>query len=125
MNIARALLILLILVIAGCSDTVTRHYPTRAEAEADSLFERGWLPDIIPASSRDITTNNDLDLNLSKGEFFFAPGDSTEFVTQLQGTRDPNRAGSTYSYSDGRSTWVFEVDVNAGHCQYSMGSIPK
>ena len=97
MNVARALLILFTLAIAACSETVTKHYPTRAGAEADSLFERGWLPDIIPASSRDITTNNDLDLNLSKGEFFFSPGDLAEFVTQLQGTRDPNRDGSTYS----------------------------
>jgi hypothetical protein len=41
------------------------------------LFERGWLPDIVPDSSREITINNDLDLNLSKGEFFFDPEHST------------------------------------------------
>ncbi len=36
------ILLLAILLVGGCSDTVTNHYPTRAKAEADKL-KRGTL----------------------------------------------------------------------------------
>jgi hypothetical protein len=102
------------------SETVTNHYATRAEAEAASLFERGWLPDIIPVSSSEITTRNDLDLNTSTGAFKFSPEDAPEFVRHLTGTRNPNQDVSTFSYSHGDSTWFFDVSFRRGHCQYSM-----
>ncbi|MGI9241836.1 MAG: hypothetical protein ACR2RV_13620, partial [Verrucomicrobiales bacterium] len=99
----------------------TSHYPTRDDAEADSLFVRGWLPAIIPASSRDITTRNHLDLNCSEGEFFFSPGDAGEFVACLQEIPASDGDPPFYSYSSGGATWKFRIDFEEGHCQFSMG----
>ena len=105
--------------VIGCSDTVESRYSTRREAEEDSLFERGWLPAIIPKSSRDIVTKNDLDINVSNGEFFFSPADAADFSRHLHGVAEPNKEYSAFTYSDKNSTWFFEVDFTKGHCKYS------
>jgi hypothetical protein len=121
-----------VLLATGCTDVVKSHYRTRAEAEADRLFGRGWLPDIIPASSRDITTRNDLDINHSTGGFSFAPEDSAAFLGQLQKVDwsevDAGDAGkfrkagySAYSFRDADSEWTFFVDQAKGRCRYRMG----
>jgi hypothetical protein len=53
---------------------VTRQYQqTYDAAVADHLFDRGWLPSLIPRSSFAITTSNDLDHNASTGESRFRP----------------------------------------------------
>ena len=52
----------------GC-DVVTSNYETMQDARNDRLFERGWLPDILPDSTTSIRTSNDLDINTSVGEF--------------------------------------------------------
>lgn len=121
LNTIRSLLSLIaLLAVVGCSDTVESRYSNRTEAEADSLFERGWLPNIIPQSSRAIVTKNDLDINTSSGEFFFSPDDSVDFVRNLIGTRDPDQEYSSFTYSDNGATWFFEVNFAKGHCKYSM-----
>jgi hypothetical protein len=116
------LLLVVTFLLGGCSDsdTVTSRYPLRADAEADKLFERGWLPAIIPASSRDIIVSNDLDLNLSEGEFFCSPGEVVEFVRHLQGGDVSEQGYRLYTYTDGGCTWTFVVDAGAGHCKYRM-----
>jgi hypothetical protein len=105
------------LSITGCDETVTSDYATRADAEADQLFERAWLPEIIPPSSRDIVTKNDLDLNTSTGEFHFDPADRAAFVAQL--TRLASRDEKDqlgYSYE----TWVFLLDRTKPFCRYEF-----
>lgn len=67
-------------------------------------------------SSRVITTKNDLDINVSEGEFFFDPGDADEFIRHLSGI---DGSGS-YTYEESNSTWIFHIDSKAGHCRYSM-----
>ena len=85
MNIRHvALLIFTACAISGCDESVPLHYSTRAEAEAESLFARGWLPEIIPPSSRNISMRNDLDPNISNGEFRFDPSEHDVFVSQLE-----------------------------------------
>ncbi len=103
--------------VSGCEETVTHSYATRADAEADQLFERAWLPDIIPASSKGIITRNDLDLNTSTGEFYFEQADRSEFVGHLK--RLPGRDGKHYlgySYQE----WVFLVDRTKEFCRYEF-----
>ncbi|MGB2519788.1 hypothetical protein [Shewanella algae] len=36
----------------GCSDVISEQYPT----EAEGVFERGWLPPILPPSATEIWT---------------------------------------------------------------------
>ena len=65
-------------------DLVSDHYPTKQSARDDMLFRRGWLPEIIPESSRDIETNNYLETNTSWGEFSFDPTDYREFLSHTE-----------------------------------------
>ncbi len=120
-----------LLVGGSCLDVVTSRYETRAEAEADRLFERGWLPAILPSSSRDIRTRNDLDSNHSEGEFAFAPQEAAVFIRQLrrmaaaevsgsEGVRFLERGYWPHAYQDEDAEWIFFVNAEKGHCEYRM-----
>ena len=93
------------------------NYSTRAAAEAESPFARGWLPEIIPPSSRQISMRNDLDLNISNGEFSFDQSEHDVFVSQLERvpSRDEGRSLG-YTYKD----WVFWVADAKNHCRFYM-----
>ena len=102
-----------VLSLSGC-DRVSNTYSTLADARKDRLFERGWLPDILPASARQIRVISDLDTNQSKGEFSFESSDFTSFAARLQSVEQ------SLQYSAGAHTWTFSCDPARGHCRYSM-----
>ena len=102
------------LSLCSC-DVATSRYTTLTDARNDRLFERGWLPDILPASTRDIRVANDLDLNHSEGEFSFDPAEFAGFASQLQ-----PMGGETFQYSVDKHTWTFACDSSRGHCKYSL-----
>ncbi len=64
----------------GCSDTVTSRFSDLQQAQDERAFERGWLPPILPPSTKGITEKNNLDLNIGEGTFTFSPGDRDYFV---------------------------------------------
>jgi len=99
--------------LSSC-DVVTSRYATLDDARKDRLFERGWLPDILPASSRDIRVSNDLDVNHSEGEFSFDLADFAVFAARLR-----SRGDTKFEYSEGEQTWIFTCDSYRGHCRYS------
>lgn len=122
-------------ILVGCSsDVVTSNYATLADARADELFGRGWLLDVLPQSARDIRATNDLDLNVSDGEFSFDPADSAQLFKQLHkggpNALDPDRVSTIEAYSRrgysvwhleaDRTTWVFFCQASEGHCVYTM-----
>lgn len=120
-----------LLLGGSCLDEVTSRYETRAAAEADRLFEWGWLPPILPPSSRDIRTRNDLDSNHSEGEFAFAPQEAAAFIRQLrrmdaaevsgsEGVRFLERGYWPHAYQDEDAEWIFFVNAEKGHCEYRM-----
>ena len=136
--IGSAILIVAVLAFVALRPTapsarVTSVYDTLADARSDRLFERGWLPDILPRSTVDIETNNDLDWNTSHGEFSFDAVDfqrfagktthtseMEEFDTWREEIEKSNREGHhvLFYISEG-STWVFWCNENEGHCRYS------
>lgn len=90
----------------GCDDAVSLSYATRAAAEAEIPFARGWLPPIIPASTREISMTNDLDDNTSNGSFSFDPSDFDAFVAQLSRNPKDDR-GTSRAYCYKNSTfWI-------------------
>src|SRR5262245_12594457 len=130
----RLLIGLLGFALAGC-DTVASHYPTLADARSDRLFERGWLPDILPASSTSIRVSNDVDTNVSEGEFRFAPAEFHDFERKLalpSTLRSPHASMATLihrrekegyrvlTYTEGNSVWVFFCREAQALCQYHM-----
>ena len=118
-------------VVLDDMDTVTATYATRAEAEADRLFERGWLPSLIPSTATNIRVTTDLDLNISEGSFSFQPGEAATFSgilhrhdatsssgSKVEGRHAPSK--TAHRYSDGRYEWTFLVSPDNGHCDYYM-----
>ena len=122
---------LLSVVVPDDMDTVTTTYLSRAEAEADKLFERGWLPSLIPSTATNIRVTNDLDLNTSEGSFSFQPSESATFTgilhrldaTSSSGSqleRRPAPGATAHRYSNGPYEWTFLVSPESGHCDYYM-----
>jgi hypothetical protein len=126
---------LLALLFAGCTDIVTSRYQTLAEARADELFGRGWLPDVLPPSAVDIVTVNNLDINTSHGEFAFAPAEAPQLFRRLKPgapTRIPDHAASDVRDAQRRkdvsvgwlhqndTTWVFMCRAAKGRCEHLM-----
>jgi hypothetical protein len=107
----------MVIFIVSCDDTMQSKYKNYADARRDRLFERGWLPDSIPKSSREFIVENNLDLNLSKGEFYFAPTDKEKEDFGAYLTRDStcDQNGRTgYAYR----RWRFQIDWKRGYCTY-------
>ncbi len=104
-------------LLTGCDQTVPLAYRDRSEAAAEKLFARGWLPQIIPTSSRAISMENDLDLNTSTGEFEFDAVDHDGFVSYLTRTPSEDREQfSAYSYEG----WTFWIAPDKRHCRFRM-----
>ena len=123
---------LVALILCAC-DTVTDHYGTLEEARKDRLFERGWLPDILPVTSVDIVTSNELDLNYSIGSFDFAVEDGPKFFAQLEKGppsttkfknwseivgKYPLETYSQWSYKNDRGNWAFFCIESEATCEY-------
>jgi hypothetical protein len=131
-------LALVVLAPIGCgylSDTVTSSYSTVADARSDGLFDRGWLPDVLPASSHDIRTSNNLDLSTSFGEFAFAAADGPQFYSLLTAGAPSasrlagwssivdgysNRGYSAWSFKAGKYTWAFFCNKESTACDYYL-----
>ncbi len=122
------------LSLVAC-DVATDRYATLQDARADSLFQRGWLPDILPPSSHSIHTSNDLDLNLSSGEFHFSSSEFSEFSAALHfytGRKSPLRnlddevsrlarqGYKPFEFTTADTVWVFLCHAEQGVCEYRM-----
>jgi hypothetical protein len=117
------------------SDVVTSRYESLSDARADRLFERGWLPDILPLTSRSIRTSNNLDLNTSEGEFSFAKSEYAGFAGRLRQYEPMRTPFSNFEaavaekradgfqlgvFEDSESIWVFSCKPEDGYCEYTM-----
>ena len=60
---------------------------------------------------------NDLDLNISDGEFRFDAADHDKFVKHLRRTSESDKDGSSaYSYGN----WTFWISPDKGNCRFYM-----
>lgn len=111
------------------------NYENMQAAKADRLFEKGWLPEILPTSTVDIKTDNDLDLNMSEGEFRIPIKDLDLFISKLEPykniksplrnfkdivTEKTEKDYLSYSFFDDGSTWVFFINKEQGHIYYYL-----
>ncbi|EJP4177826.1 hypothetical protein NUE03_004607 [Vibrio vulnificus] len=111
----KARFLLLLLVLTGCSDIVQSHYDNYQQAQADQLFERGWLPDVLPVSTTQIEVTNDLDNNTSQGSFLIAEKEIGQFLSQLQ----PLETANQYRFESDNSVWIFTLN-EAGKVSYQL-----
>ena len=124
------------LLVVIPSDVVASRYATLNDARGDELFERGWLPDILPASSHSIRTENNLDHNTSVGEFSFSPPDYAAFASRLRPydssseTISPDQKTEVQKmqrrgfqpglFVEDNSSWLFFCQTERGYCEYIM-----
>ena len=113
-------------------DVVERSYPTLESARRDRLFERGWLPDVLPPSSSRIAVSNNLDLNTSRGSFELHPGEWALLEARLargaprapfvdwESTVAKHRVRGFHPWHHATSDtrWVFFCKPDVGRCEY-------
>ncbi|MEZ9743830.1 hypothetical protein AB4320_03955 [Vibrio splendidus] len=104
-NVLLPLLLPVLALMSGCSDVVSDEYSTYAQAKQERLFDRGWLPDILPQSTVKIEVNNDLDANTSEGSFIINEPALSEFIGKLKPTESTNQ----FQFVDGENVWVFKI----------------
>lgn len=70
------------LALASCGPSYerTEHYPTREDAVRSGAFSRGWLPEWLPASSREIWETHDQDSNDLYVKFEFDKAELEAFL---------------------------------------------
>jgi hypothetical protein len=132
----RLAMVALVLVSAGCSDSVTERYATIGDARKAGLFERGWLPNALPSSTQDIEARNDLDLNMSVGEFVVSRSDLDVFTARLRPYSAEAADADTHLVSylqakekeglrvgvleEATSVWAFVCDPKTARCIYRL-----
>jgi hypothetical protein len=127
------------LTLSACGSS-ERTYSTLEEARADRLFERGWLPEILPRSARDIRVSANLDLNTASRSFCLEPSEVRDFGGVMRSDPDrttwprewlafasePQRAAMRPStYSLGNSHWLFlcgETAACSAQCDWTSRS---
>jgi len=69
-----AVLSVLTLACGSLDEFQVNSYPTLDAARADRLFERGWIPDVLPRESGPIVEAHDLDTNARCSKSGLPPG---------------------------------------------------
>ncbi|MFP6874874.1 MAG: hypothetical protein VCA55_15350 [Verrucomicrobiales bacterium] len=113
------------LSVSGCSDEVTTHFKSLAEARSMRAFERGWLPPLLPASAVNIVEKNDLDLNRGRGSFEYDPAEREMYREQLKsmGARPKSRASTQVLVIVRESSrWEIELPAGSNLGKYTMES---
>jgi hypothetical protein len=77
-------------LIAACGDNVvSASYATLAEARTAGAVERGWIPEGLPASARDMREAHDRDSNRRWGLFSFDSSDAGALKALLSASELP------------------------------------
>jgi len=127
-----AALLLALWLLPG--DVVESSYPTLGSARRDHLFERGWLPDVLPPSSAQIAVSNNLDLNTSWGSFELHPGEWALLEAKLapgapsapfedwerRVAKHRDRGFHPWHHASSETRWVFFCKPDVGRCEYVM-----
>lgn len=68
----------------ACGEVQDERYATFTDARAAGAIERGWLPEFVPSSARDLRDVHDLDTNAQTLTFTVPPSDIPRMVETLQ-----------------------------------------
>ena len=63
MAMLRTTLLLIVICVLTACEVHTSRYDTLQAAREDQLFERGWVPDVLPESTRSLVEAHNLDTN--------------------------------------------------------------
>ena len=116
--------IIVLFLIAGCSDTVRTKFATLSAAKEAGAFNRGWLPPALPDGTTQIVEINNLDTNIGEGTFCF-PIDSTSayletMKTKFNATITEDSDKIFLEVAKGKTKWKIQLDPNKGQGKYSV-----
>jgi len=131
-----ARIVAVVFIMSGCSGAdVSGQYKDMAALNADEIVQKGWLPAILPQSTRDIRVNNNLDLNVSWGEFMVSRSEYQVFLAATQPYSKPKRSDDAFhrkvlqwqavgndarQFSEEDFVWVFLCSKHLSKCEYRM-----
>ncbi len=92
------------------NDIVSLEYSDYQAVQKDQLFAKGWLPEILPTTIKNIKIENNLDLNASSGSFELSKQDQENFKKILEKKED------YYQYKE----WVFFIDDTSDEVNYDL-----
>lgn len=119
-------------VLSGCLDR-SDDYDDIDDAKAGHVFEKGWLPDLLPASTRDLRVTTTVEDSAGRGKFNFDPKDYAAFIANLSAydgamskVEKDNRSikklldkgYEAYTYASGATNWIFLCNQKEGHCDF-------
>ena len=129
----KASILIVVMLLSACSDSVTETYVDIKIAREAGLFDRGWLPDILPETTTNLTVSNDLDLNCSEGEFHFDPKDTQSFfsktksilgegcISNINNSSLENMPNcNVFQLVENGYSWKFYCVEGNGYCRYVM-----
>jgi len=124
------MLLCAIMVLYSCSGWKVSQYSTLEEAEIDGAIERGWLPSILPRSSRNIFKKHNLDTNQVVFRLEFDAEEAISVIVKLETPTDEQlerfrkwypefepTGRSVYFYEGDGTQTCFLIDVNKGELQ--------
>jgi hypothetical protein len=123
---------LLSLALSGCLDRVDE-YDTIDDAKKNHVFDKGWLPDILPPSTHDLKVVTTVEISAGRGNFSFDPQDYGAFYMRLSAYNgrkskvdEDNRAierllakgYEARAYSLGATNWLFLCRKAEAVCEF-------
>lgn len=97
------------------------------------MFEKGWLPDLLPASTYDLEVITSVEISAGRGSFRFDPGDYRAFSAKLSAydgsmskVDDDNKSirrlldegYEARAYSSAATNWLFLCDAGEAVCEF-------
>ena len=94
-------------------EQTSKTYKALSDAKEDGIFQRGWLPDILPLNTFSIHSKTDIDTNKSEGYFFIPENEMTTFKSILNHMKNNNY---------GFKSFIFAINETTGKVMYTNQS---
>lgn len=119
-------------LLSGCMEK-SDSYNSVGDARASRVFEKGWLPDFLPASTRKLKVSTSVEISAGRGSFSFSKEDYAPFLSRLapyNGALSKVEADSASmkkmlgdgyeprSYASGSTNWVFLCSKDEAICNF-------
>lgn len=99
------IILLLLIVTAGCRESLESHYDTYDAAVADGAIKRGWLPQWLPKSATDIHEWHNIDTNATTASFAYGHEDPSIFLAGCEQENEVRRNPGSSSWWPNDKAW--------------------
>lgn len=134
MNILSSFILLpaISIVLVSCSHEMSSQYLDKGEAmKKGGLVEKGWMPEEIPDTARDISESHDLDVNTGTGSFTYDTNELADYRDKMKGFSLPEDQVKKMPWlGERKGAWEFfqlkdfliGIEAKTGEGFWSVGS---